>query len=132
MAPSVFRRLAEWSKSGRGRSKGFEASRVTVIIHFLSFSGSTASNIKSSYVKTKISLAPSNLSAWNYLRGVLKHTRTPFSELVPFVIPYTASDVKGVATNAIDLEDPAPSQGAELPCSYAIEFLADALAREGY
>ena len=40
-------------------------------------------------MKEKIALAPNNSSAWNYLRGALEHTGTPFATLAPFVEPYT-------------------------------------------
>ncbi|KAG8944701.1 CAAX geranylgeranyltransferase alpha subunit [Tulasnella sp. 424] len=78
------------------------------------------------YAKDKISYVPNNASAWNYLRGVLRTTQTPFEELEAFVIPYTlpaASALKSEET--IDLENPRPSPGAQLPCALAIELLAD-------
>jgi protein farnesyltransferase/geranylgeranyltransferase type-1 subunit alpha len=82
------------------------------------------------YVKSKISLAPNNASAWNYLRGILDHNHKPYSLLIPFVKPYTATIFKPLTTDEIDLDNPAPGQGAQLPCAYAIEFLADAFAKE--
>jgi protein farnesyltransferase/geranylgeranyltransferase type-1 subunit alpha len=30
----------------------------------------------------------------------------------------------------MDLDNPAPGQGAELPCVYAVEFIADALVKQ--
>jgi len=114
------------------------------------------------YAKEKISLAPNNPSAWNYLRGVLQKSSTPFAPLETFVITYTvphptdhastegkefvptflsetpshtsdaalldasALDAKdAVAEETIDLENPSPSETADLPCALAIEFLAD-------
>ncbi|KAH7099744.1 protein prenylyltransferase [Auriculariales sp. MPI-PUGE-AT-0066] len=101
------------------------------------------------YAKEKIALAPNNESAWNYLRGVLQQTQTPFSTLRNFVEPYavarTRTDgashyVSNAASAAaaaeeeeevIDLESPLPSVGATLPCRLAIEFLAEIHEREG-
>jgi len=95
------------------------------------------------YAREKISLAPSNESAWNYLRGVLKHTQTPFSTLRKFVEPYATartrtdsesnyvSDPPKSPDEVIDLENPLPSAGAELPSRLAVEFLAEIHEREG-
>ncbi|KAF4613188.1 hypothetical protein D9613_011128 [Agrocybe pediades] len=85
------------------------------------------------YAKQNISLAPNNPSAWNYLRGVLTHTKTPFSPLLPFAIQYiqpldfggnegSGQEPKGI----VDLENPPPSETAQLPCVQAMEFVADA------
>jgi len=84
------------------------------------------------YVKNSISQAPNNASAWNYLRGVLDHSHTPYSTLQLFVQPYSAprSSDETVA-EVIDLENPPPSKGAQLPCPAAIEFLADIYEVEG-
>ncbi|KAG8960757.1 CAAX geranylgeranyltransferase alpha subunit [Tulasnella sp. 408] len=78
------------------------------------------------YAKDKISYVPNNASAWNYLRGVLRTTQTPFKELETFVVPYTLSRPSASESEeAIDLENPRPSATAELPCALAIELLAD-------
>lgn len=84
------------------------------------------------YAKEKIALAPNNASAWNYLRGVLEHSGKPFSDLKEFVIPYTLpsssikeSDPETENDSVVDLENPRPSKGADLPCVLAIEFLSD-------
>ncbi|TFK48979.1 protein prenylyltransferase [Heliocybe sulcata] len=82
------------------------------------------------YAKQKISLAPNNASVWNYLRGVLDHTHMPYSTLKSFVEPYTVEQ-EGRSEDVVDLEDPLPSAGAELPCALAIEFLADVHEQEG-
>ena len=79
--------------------------------------------------KEKIALAPNNLSAWNYLRGALEHTNTPFVTVVAFVEPYTASEPP--AADVVDLDNPLPSAGAQLPCVPALEFLADGYEKEG-
>ncbi|KIM70428.1 hypothetical protein SCLCIDRAFT_100662 [Scleroderma citrinum Foug A] len=80
------------------------------------------------YVKMKISVAPNNPSAWNYLRGVLDNSKTPYSALKAFVEPYCFEAEPTVPDNSeviVDLEDPLPSPEAQLPCTAAIEFLAD-------
>jgi len=94
-----------------------------------------------SYTKEMISLAPNNASAWNYLRGVLERTSTPFSSLEEFVTPYALPHSRGskvtIPDNAeaegvfIDLENPLPSENASLPCPLAIEFLADVWEEKG-
>jgi len=82
------------------------------------------------FVKDNISLAPNNASAWNYFRGVLDHTHTPYSMFQRFVQPYTVeSDPDDL--EIVDLENPAPSKGSQLPCVAAIEFLADIYEMEG-
>ncbi|KAF8331276.1 uncharacterized protein EI90DRAFT_3123445 [Cantharellus anzutake] len=88
-----------------------------------------------SFTKEKLSMAPNNASAWNFLRGVLERTGTPFSTLEGFVIPYsrpldrstlpTASSEAPVVD--VDLENPLPSPQSQLPCPQAIEFVADIL-----
>jgi len=83
------------------------------------------------FVKHSISLAPNNASAWNYLRGVLDHSHTPYPTLQLFVQPYSASRSSGDTTELIDLENPLPSKGSQLPCPAAIEFLADIYEGEG-
>ncbi|THH11951.1 hypothetical protein EW145_g356 [Phellinidium pouzarii] len=81
------------------------------------------------FVKEKIALAPNNASAWNYLHGVLEHSETPFAMLEQFVLPFTSSSPtirgEGKEESVVDLENPRPSPGADLPCPAAIEFLAD-------
>ncbi|KAL4079430.1 hypothetical protein J3A83DRAFT_1093171 [Scleroderma citrinum] len=78
------------------------------------------------YVKTKISVAPNNLSAWNYLRGVLDNSKTPYSALKAFVTPYCyEAEPDNPSESIVDLEDPLPSPEAQLPCVAAIEFMAD-------
>jgi len=82
------------------------------------------------YVKQHISLAPNNASAWNYLRGVLEFNKLPLSNVTTFVKPYTVP-LPDDAKDMVDLENPPPGQGAELPCVAAIEFLADVYEEEG-
>lgn len=85
-----------------------------------------------SYVKQSISQAPNNASAWNYLRGVLDHSHTPYSTLQPFVQLYAVPHSPGeTVAEVIDLENPLPSKDSQLPCPAAIEFLADIYELEG-
>jgi len=86
------------------------------------------------FVKTKIAIAPNNASAWNYLRGILDHTKTPYSIVRSFVTPYSVPhpDEHGAPPeDIVDLEDPLPSPGAQLPCVAAIEFVADIYEADG-
>ncbi|KAF5371771.1 hypothetical protein D9758_003362 [Tetrapyrgos nigripes] len=82
------------------------------------------------YVKQNISLAPNNASSWNYLRGILDYNKIPYSRLTSFVQPYTVPHAD-VPSDLVDLEDPPPSRGAQLPSPGAIEFLADVYEEEG-
>ncbi|KIJ25487.1 hypothetical protein M422DRAFT_273526 [Sphaerobolus stellatus SS14] len=78
------------------------------------------------YVKDKIALAPNNDSAWNYLRGFLNFTKTPYSTLREFIIPFTTEGSVGTFNKStLNLEDPPPSEGSQLPCPAALEFLAE-------
>jgi len=83
------------------------------------------------YVKQNISLAPNNLSAWNYLRGILDVNQLPYSRLSDFIKPYTVAVSTGPNADLVDLENPPPGRGADLPCASAIEFLADIYEKEG-
>lgn len=84
------------------------------------------------FTKEKIALAPNNMSAWNYLRGVLEYSGVPFSELEDFILPFAGvTSSKGAEDSVTDLENPPPSQGADLPCPAAIEFLADIYESSG-
>ncbi|KAI0716811.1 protein prenylyltransferase [Earliella scabrosa] len=85
-----------------------------------------------SFAKEKIALAPNNPSAWNYLRGALEHTNTPFASLASFVEPYTTTQPPtGADGDVVDLDNPLPSAGAELPSVAALEFMADIYEKEG-
>jgi len=83
------------------------------------------------FVKERLALAPNNASAWNYLRGLLDRNDIPYSRLRDFVRPYSASSLGGPAVDVVDLDNPIPSQGVQLPCPGAIEFLADIYEQEG-
>ncbi|KAF5389554.1 hypothetical protein D9757_004148 [Collybiopsis confluens] len=82
------------------------------------------------YVKQSISLVPNNASAWNYLRGILKHSSIPYARMITFVQPYTLP-LEEQPPDLVDLENPPPSKGAHLPCALAFEFLADIYETEG-
>ena len=90
------------------------------------------------YVKHSISIVPNNPAAWNYLRGVLQHNARPFSSVKDFIILYTTTpsppspgSVTSADRDVVDLENPQPAEGAELPVPAAIEFLADIWENEG-
>jgi protein farnesyltransferase/geranylgeranyltransferase type-1 subunit alpha len=68
---------------------------------------------------------PNNASAWNYLRGVLDHVRMPYSTQAAFAELYVVDAIEAGTDDVLDLENPPPSDGAELPCVAAIEFVAD-------
>lgn len=90
--------------------------------------------LSSSFVKTKIAIAPNNASAWNYLRGILDKTKTPYSIVQSFVTPYSVphpEQHEAPLGDVVDLEDPLPSSGAQLPCVAAIEFVADIYETNG-
>ena len=81
------------------------------------------------YAKGKISLAPNNLSPWNYLRGVLDRTKTPYESIEEFVLPYTKPEES--PESIVDLDNPLPSKGAQFPAVPAVEFLADIRESQG-
>lgn len=59
---------------------------------------------------------------------MLDRSKTPYATLRSFVTPYTVphpEQHEAPSPDVIDLEDPLPSPGAQLPCVAAIEFLAD-------
>jgi protein farnesyltransferase/geranylgeranyltransferase type-1 subunit alpha len=49
----------------------------------------------------------------------------PYSTQAAFVELYVVDAVDADADRVLDLENPPPSQGAQLPCLAAIEFMAD-------
>lgn len=82
------------------------------------------------YAKQGISLAPNNPSSWNYLRGVLTHTGTPFASQRDFARLYASPRSGSERGDIVDLDNPPPSDDAELPCIHAMEFLADIFENE--
>ncbi|ORY35543.1 hypothetical protein BCR39DRAFT_510606 [Naematelia encephala] len=84
-----------------------------------------------SYTLKAIHRIPHNVSAWNYLRGLLKHLNQPFTPLLPAIQTYTGHG----STPVKDFSYPIPldplSRDTPLPISHALEFLADALAEQG-
>ena len=54
----------------------------------------------------------------------------PYSSMLLFVQPYTVN-ADDVVTAVVDLDNPLPSKGADLPCAAAIEFMADIYESEG-
>jgi len=83
------------------------------------------------FTKQKISLAPNNASAWNYIRGIFDREKQPYSSIREFVIPYTSAGSPESSPDIVDLENPLPGLGARLPCAPAIEFLADIYETQG-
>lgn len=85
------------------------------------------------YVKGKIALAPNNASAWNYLRGILEHSKTPYSNLIAFAEPYTLPQPAAANSedDVLDLDNPMPPADASLPCAAAVDFTAEAYVRNG-
>jgi len=77
------------------------------------------------FTKEKIALAPNNASAWNYLRGILNHAHMPYATQTAFAELYVVDTVEAGIDDVLDLENPPPSRGAELPCPAALEFMAD-------
>jgi protein farnesyltransferase/geranylgeranyltransferase type-1 subunit alpha len=63
------------------------------------------------------------------LRGILDRTKTPYESIEEFVLPYTKSEE--IPESVVDLDNPAPSKGAQLPAVPAVEFLADIRESQG-
>ncbi|KAI9637445.1 putative pheromone maturation-related protein, partial [Dioszegia hungarica] len=91
------------------------------------------------YTLKQIHTIPHNVSAWNYLRGLLKHFSHPFSPILPALHPYLAHpDLKSLIpsppssslSNLPAARDPLPGD-TPLPISHAVEFLADTLVEMG-
>lgn len=66
------------------------------------------------YVQEAIRVAPQNESAWNYLRGLMRKERRPWSEQAAFAKEFTG-----------DLKDE-----AAIRSTFALDFLADAAAED--
>jgi len=63
------------------------------------------------------------------VRGVLDRTKTPYESMEEFVVLYTKSE--GSSDSVVDLDNPPPSKGAQLPAVPAVEFLADIRESQG-
>ena len=63
------------------------------------------------------------------MRGILDFNKIPYASVTPFIQLYTRKRDEG--GDVVDLDNPLPSPGAELPCVAAMEFLADVYEREG-
>lgn len=55
----------------------------------------------------------------------------PYSTQATFAGLYVVDAVKAGNEDVLDLENPPPSQGAELPCPAALEFMADVHEAKG-
>ncbi|KAL7423870.1 CAAX geranylgeranyltransferase alpha subunit [Cryptotrichosporon argae] len=87
------------------------------------------------YTLAAIHKIPHNVSAWNYLRGILKHFSLPRYPLVPSILPYTAApelavEVLTSAAYPVPTVSPADAD-TPLPVALALEFLAEAREEEG-
>lgn len=87
------------------------------------------------YALRAIHKIPHNVSAWNYLRGLLKHFQLPMAPLLPAVLPYTAREGIAALAQSPDAALPLPSEplppDTPLPISHALEYLADTLVQAG-
>jgi len=63
------------------------------------------------------------------MRGILDRTKTPYGSIEEFVVPYTKSEES--PDSVVDLDNPPPSEGAQLPAIPAVEFLADTRESQG-
>lgn len=63
------------------------------------------------------------------MRGILDRTKTPYESMEEFVVPYTKPEEN--SDSVVDLDNPPPSKGAQLPAVPAVEFLADIRESQG-
>ena len=63
------------------------------------------------------------------MRGILDRTKTSYESMEEFVLPYIKSEES--PDSVVDLDNPPPSQGAQLPAVPAVEFLADIRESQG-
>ncbi|WVR07521.1 hypothetical protein IAU60_004563 [Kwoniella sp. DSM 27419] len=86
------------------------------------------------YVLEAIHRIPHNVSAWNYLRGLLRHFKLPLSPLLPSVLPYTARTESMETQTPTSYIYPLPTaplpQDTPVPIPLALEYLADSLLEQ--
>ena len=63
------------------------------------------------------------------MRGILDRTKMPYESVEEFVVPYTKSEE--CPESVVDLDNPPPGKGAQLPAVPAVEFLADVRESQG-
>ncbi|KAK4687464.1 protein farnesyltransferase/geranylgeranyltransferase type-1 subunit alpha, partial [Tremellales sp. Uapishka_1] len=88
-----------------------------------------------SYTLTQIHKIPHNVSAWNYLRGLLTRFKRPHAPLLPSILPYTSRPPSTSSATPTDYIHPLPSfplsDDTPLPVPLALEFLAESLLEQG-
>jgi protein farnesyltransferase/geranylgeranyltransferase type-1 subunit alpha len=87
------------------------------------------------HTKHLIERAPMNLSAWNYLRGVVRRCDVPFTSLLPFCASFVRAKESGSETKAetetetqTEIETELDFMADTVRSSHAIAFLADIYA----
>ncbi|WWC63343.1 uncharacterized protein I303_105943 [Kwoniella dejecticola CBS 10117] len=87
------------------------------------------------YALRAIHLIPHNVSAWNYLRGLLRHFKLLLTPLLPAILPYTAQASSQPTESTDNFGFPLPPgplpNDTPLPVPLALEYLADALLEQG-
>lgn len=61
----------------------------------------------------------------------MERNKKPYSDLQTFVEPYTVPASSSTDEGIVDLDNPRPGPGAQLPCVAALEFLADIHEKAG-
>jgi len=99
--------------------------------------GAAAPNSEIEYALNEIHRIPHNLSAWNYLRGVLRASSLPRAPLLPVLAPYMAGAAVDLPPHNVEDTASWPARTAPVskntptPVAPALEFLADALVEMG-
>ncbi|WWC71526.1 uncharacterized protein I206_105484 [Kwoniella pini CBS 10737] len=87
------------------------------------------------YALKAIHSIPHNVSAWNYLRGLLRHFKLPLTPLLPAILLYTSRSPSEALTCPEDFNYPGPPtplpKDTPLPVPLALEYLGDALIEQG-
>ncbi|OCF42197.1 protein farnesyltransferase/geranylgeranyltransferase type-1 subunit alpha [Kwoniella heveanensis CBS 569] len=96
--------------------------------------GKDALKIELEYALRAVHHIPHNVSAWNYLRGLLRHFKLPLSPLLPAILPYTARPSTQLPGVPDDFDFPLPTsplpKDTPLPIPLALEYLAEVLLEE--